>query len=139
MDKGREVNPGHPGLAAKRNAAPTTVDEYLAGVPEPARSTLNKIRAAIRSAVPPEATEAISYRIPTFKYKGSLVAFAAFSHHCSLFPMSYAVIAMFKDQFKHCEISKGTIRFPVDRPPSATLVKKLVKARIAEKQRKKQS
>jgi len=66
------------------------VDEYLAGVPEPARSTLNRVRAAIRSAVPAETTEVISYRIPTFKYKGSLMAFAAFLKHCSLFPMSVA-------------------------------------------------
>jgi len=55
-----------------------TVDEYLAGVPEPARSTLNRVRAAIRPAVPPEATEAISYRIPTFRYKGPLLGFGIF-------------------------------------------------------------
>src|SRR5271169_960817 len=67
---------------------PKDIDEYLAGVPEPARTTLNKVRAVIRAAVPPEATEAISYRMPTFKYKGSLVAFAAFKNHCSFFPMS---------------------------------------------------
>jgi uncharacterized protein YdhG (YjbR/CyaY superfamily) len=64
--------------APKRNVAPKNVDEYLAGVPEPARSTLNNVRAAIRSAVPPEATQAISYRIPTLKYKGLLMGFAAF-------------------------------------------------------------
>ena len=58
--------------AAKHNGAPKNVDEYLAGVPEPARSTLNEIRAAIWSVVPPEATEIISYRIPAFKYKGVL-------------------------------------------------------------------
>jgi uncharacterized protein YdhG (YjbR/CyaY superfamily) len=61
------------------------VDEYLAGIPEPARSTLNTLRAVIWSAVPPDATEAISYRIPTFKYKGPLLAFAAFPNHCSFF------------------------------------------------------
>ena len=75
-----------------RGNPPKSVDEYLARVPEPARGTLNKVRAAIRSAVPSEATEAISYRIPTFKYKGPLVGFAAFSNHCSLFPMSVAVM-----------------------------------------------
>jgi uncharacterized protein YdhG (YjbR/CyaY superfamily) len=113
------------------------VDEYLAGVPEPARGTLNKVRAAIRSAAPPEATEAISYRIPTVKYKGSLVAFAAFSNHCSLFPMSLAVMDAFKNELKGFYTSKGTIRFPVDKPLPAALVKKLVKARLAEKERKK--
>jgi uncharacterized protein YdhG (YjbR/CyaY superfamily) len=97
---------------------------------------LQKIRTSIRSAVPPEATEAISYRIPTFKYKGSLVAFAAFSHHCSFFPMSYAVIGAFKNELKAFEVSKGTIRFPVDKPLPAALVKKMVKARIAENERK---
>jgi uncharacterized protein YdhG (YjbR/CyaY superfamily) len=122
----------------KANAIPKNVDEYLAGIPEPARSTLKKLRATIRSAVPSEATEAISYRIPTIKYKGSLLAFAAFSKHCSLFPMSYATIAALKNELKRFEVSKGTIRFPVDKPLPATLVKKLVKARIAEKERKKQ-
>jgi uncharacterized protein YdhG (YjbR/CyaY superfamily) len=121
----------------KANATPKSVDEYLAGVPEPARSTLNKIRSTIRSAVPSEATEAISYGIPTIKYKGSLLAFAAFSKHCSLFPMSYAVMAALENELKRFEVSKGTIRFPVDKPLPTTLVKKLVKARIAEKERKK--
>ena len=121
----------------KANAIPKNVDEYLAGIPEPARSTLKKLRATIRSAVPSEATEAISYRIPTIKYKGSLLAFAAFSKHCSLFPMSYATIAALENELKRFEVSKGTIRFPVDKPLPATLVKKLVKARIAEKERKK--
>src|SRR6202158_5454424 len=91
----KKANPGARGSAAKRNVAPKNTDEYLAGVPEPARSTLNKVRAAIRSAVPPEATEAISYRMPTFRYKGALLAFAAFSKHCSMFPMSLAVMEAF--------------------------------------------
>lgn len=116
---------------------PKDVDEYLARVPEPARTTLNKVRASIRSIVPAEATEAISYGIPTVKYKGSLLAYAAFSNHCSLFPMSKAVIETFKDELKGFTKSKGTIRFPVDKPLSATLLKKMVKARIAEKDRKK--
>jgi uncharacterized protein YdhG (YjbR/CyaY superfamily) len=121
----------------KMDAIPKTVDDYLAGVPEPARGTLNKIRSTIRSVVPPETTEAISYQIPTFKYKGSLVAFAAFSNHCSLFPMNSSLIVAFKDELKGYETSKGTIRFPVDKPLPATLVKKLVKARIAENEHKK--
>ena len=133
----KKTNSSDLGSAAKGNAAPRNVDEYLAGVPEPARSTLNKVRAAIRSAVPKEATEAISYGMPTFKYKGSLVAFAAFKNHCSLFPMSGAVIEAFKNELKDFHTSKGTLRFPVDKPLSAALVKKLVKARIAEKERKK--
>ena len=128
---------GDRGPAAKGNVAPQNVDEYLAGVPEPARSTLNRVRAAIRSALPPEATEAISYRMPMFKYKGLLLGFAAFSNHCSLFPGS-SVIEAFKHELKGFHTSKGTIRFPVDKPLPAALVKKLVKARIAEKEHKKQ-
>lgn len=118
-------------------AAPKDVDEYLARVPEPARSTLNRVRAAIRSAVPPETTEAISYRMPTFRYKGPLLGFAAFPNHCGLYPMSPAVIEAFKNKLKNFPTSKGAIRFPVDKPLPAALVKKLVKARIAENERKK--
>jgi uncharacterized protein YdhG (YjbR/CyaY superfamily) len=116
---------------------PKDIDEYLAGVPEPARGTLNKVRAAIRAAVPPEATEAITYRMPTFKYKGSLVAFAAFKNHCSLFPMSMAVIAAFKDELKGFHTSKGTIHFPLDKPLPAALLKKMVKARVAQNEERK--
>ena len=109
-----------------------SVDEYLARVPQPARGTLNKVRAAIRSVVPEEATEAISYGIPTFKYKGSLVAFGAFTKHCSLFPMSKAVVKKFHKELKNFPTSKGTIQFPQDKPLSATLLKKIVKARVKE-------
>ena len=122
------------GSAAKPKADPKNVDEYLAGVPEPARSTLEKVRAVIRSVVPPEATEVISYRIPMFKYKGMLVGFAAFSSHCSLFPG--ALPEAFKDELKQYRTAKGTIQFPVDKPLPAALIKKLVKARIAENERK---
>jgi uncharacterized protein YdhG (YjbR/CyaY superfamily) len=86
--------------------------------------------------VPPQATEAISYGIPMFKYQGLLVGFAAFSKHCSLFPTSMAVMKAFKNELKGYQTSKGTIRFPVDKPLPAALVKKLVKARLAEKERK---
>jgi uncharacterized protein YdhG (YjbR/CyaY superfamily) len=116
--------------------APKTVDEYLATVPEPARSTLIKTHATIRSAVPPEATEAISYGMPMFFYKGMLVGFAAFSNHCSLFPGA-APIAALKHELKSFRTSKGAIQFPMDKPLPATLVKKLVKARIAENEKKK--
>ena len=96
------------------SAAPRNVDEYFAGVPEPARSTLYQMRAAIRSAVPPDATESISYRIPAFQYNGPLLWYAAFSDHCSLFPTA-AVIAAFKKELKGFTTSKGTVQFPVDK------------------------
>lgn len=125
------------GSTPKDTTVAHDVEAYLAAVPEPARSTLNKIRAMIRSAAPAEATEAISYGVPTFKYKGGLLAYGAFSNHCSLFPMSARVVESFKDELKDFQTSKGTIRFPMDKPLSAALVKKLVKARIAENELKK--
>lgn len=122
----------------KENAVAKDIDEYLAAVPEPARTTLSKIRAAVRSVVPKEAIEAIGYGMPMFRYKGGLVAFGAFSKHCSFFPMSKAVMATFGDELKGYHMSKGTIQFPLDKPLPAGLVKEMVKARIAEKERKKQ-
>ena len=130
----KAIRDGRPSTA-KGTAVPKTVDEYLAAVPEPARSTLEKVRAVIRSVVPPEAVEVISYRIPMFKYKGMLVGFAAFSNHCSLFPG--ALPEAFRDELKGYPTSKGTIQFPVDKPLPATLVKKLVKARIAQNENRK--
>jgi uncharacterized protein YdhG (YjbR/CyaY superfamily) len=132
----KKVKSANRGSAAKGNGGPKTVDEYLAGVPEPARSTLNKIRAAIRSAVPPEASETISYRIPAFKYKGVLLWFAAFRNHCSFFPTA-SVIDAFKNELKGYSISKGTIQFPTDKPLPAALVKKMVKLRVAQNEGKK--
>jgi uncharacterized protein YdhG (YjbR/CyaY superfamily) len=126
------------GPAMKRNVVPKTVDEYLADVREPARSTLKRIRAVIRSAAPPEAMEVISYRIPMFKYRGMLMGFAAFANHCSLFPGSLSAMKALKNELEHFETSKGTIRFPVDKAPSAALIKKLLKVRLAENERKKQ-
>jgi uncharacterized protein YdhG (YjbR/CyaY superfamily) len=132
----KKMNSGNRSSAAKGDGAPKNIDEYLAGVPEPARSTLNKIRAAIRSAVPPEATETISYRMPAFKYKGVLVWFAAFSNHCSLFPTA-SVVEAFKNELKGFSTSKGTIHFPTDKPLPTALVRKLVKARVAQNESKK--
>jgi uncharacterized protein YdhG (YjbR/CyaY superfamily) len=122
--------------AAKPQATPKTVHEYIARVPEPARTTLNKLRAVIRSVAPPEATEGISYGIPTFKYKGMLASFAAFSNHCSLFPGAGPTIE-FKNDLKDFQISKGTIRFAPNKPLPAALIKKLLKSRVAENKRKK--
>ena len=120
----------------KATKVPKTVDEYLERVPEPARTTLKKIRSVIRSVAPPEATEGISYGMPTFKYKGMLASFAAFSDHCSLFPGAGPTIE-FKDELKNFQTSKGTIRFAPNKPLPATLLKRLMKARIAENERKK--
>ena len=121
---------------AKSSGGPRNFDEYAAGVEELARSHLNKIRATIRSAVPAEATEIISYRMPAFKYKGVLVWFAAFSNHCSLFPTA-SVMEEFRTELKGFSTSKGTVQFPLDKPLPTTLIKKIVKERVAKVESKK--
>ncbi len=96
------------------------------------------MRAAIGSALPREATETISYRIPAFKLKKIVVWFAAFQNHCSLFPTA-AVIEQFKDELEVYTISKGTIQFPVDKPLPSALIKKLVKVRLEQSEGKRRS
>ena len=132
----KKAKSGKSRSTVKASVAPKDVDEYLAGVPEPARSTLNKMRATIRSAVPAEATEVISYRMPAFRHNGVLVWFAAFSDHCSLFPTA-AIIEKFKNELKPFSTSKGTIQFPTNKPLPTALIKKLVKARVAQNESKK--
>jgi len=134
----KRVKTGKRRSAAKGKRGPMNVDDYLVGVPEAARSGFDKLRAAIRSAVPAEATETISYGIPAIKYNGILVWFAAFSNHCSLFPKA-AVIEAFKNELKDFTTSKGTIQFPIDKPLPTGLIKKLVKARVAQSESKKRS
>ena len=121
----------------KANSDAGDVEAYLAKVPEPARTTLEKLRATIRSAAPPETTEKLSYGIPAFHYKGGLVAYAAFKKHCSFFPMQASLIDEMKDELNAYRTAKGTLQFPKDKPLPATLVKKMVKARIAENEGKK--
>jgi uncharacterized protein YdhG (YjbR/CyaY superfamily) len=135
----KKKNPGSHDSQAGPSSGAKTVDEYLAAVPEPARTTLKKVRSVIRSVVPPEATEGISYQIPVFKYKGMLFGFAAFKDHCSLFPMNASLIVKYKNELKKFPTAKGTIRFPFDKPFPASLLRKLVKARVAENELKKKS
>jgi len=131
----KKVGSGPP---AKMNeiASPKTVDDYLAGVGEPALSMLVKMRAAIRSALPPEATETISYRMPAFKHKQVLVWIGAFKSHCSLFPTA-RVIESFSDELKGFTISKGSVHFPLDKPLPIALIKKIVKVRLEQSGKKK--
>jgi uncharacterized protein YdhG (YjbR/CyaY superfamily) len=116
---------------AKRKRVFATVDEYLSRVPPTAREALSKIRAAIRSVVPAEAVEVVSYNIPAFKHKKVLVWYAAFSDHCSLFPTA-SVIEAFQGDLAGFSTSKGTVHFPLDKPMPTALIKKLVKARVSE-------
>jgi uncharacterized protein YdhG (YjbR/CyaY superfamily) len=120
----------------KSRGAAENFDEYLAAVPAAARGNLKKMRAAIRTAVPREATEIISYGIPAFRNKVVLVWFAAFSDHYSLFPTA-AVIEEFKTELKDYSTSKGTVHFPAGKPVPVVLVRKLVKARVARAESKK--
>ena len=113
-------------------SGPEEVDAYLAEVPAEARAALERLRETIRKAAP-NATEGFSYGIPAFKLHGKpLVAYAALKNHCSFFPMSPALIEAHKKELGPYELSKGTVRFQASKPLPATLVKKLVKARIAE-------
>ncbi len=119
-------------MTTQSSPAARDVDAYLAALPDEPRAALELLRRAIRAAAP-DAIEVISYRMPTFKLRGrSLVAFAAFKRHCSLFPMSLAVVEAFKDDLSAYEAEKGTIRFTAGRPLPEALVRKLVEARIAE-------
>lgn len=132
----RKTAPGLRANSAQRKSAPKTVDEYLVSVPEPARSTLKEIRATIRSLVPKETEEVISYGIPAFKFKKVIIWYAAFSDHCSLFPTA-SVIDMFKDELASYRISKGTIHFAVNKALPSALVRKMVKVRLAQIEGKK--
>jgi uncharacterized protein YdhG (YjbR/CyaY superfamily) len=118
----------------KKNVPAQTVDDYLAALPDDARATLEKLRKVIKAAAP-KATEVISYQMPMYKHHGMLVGFAAFKDHCSFFPGANPV-ATHKDELKAYETSKGTIRFPIGKPLPAALVKKLVKTRIAENEKR---
>jgi uncharacterized protein YdhG (YjbR/CyaY superfamily) len=113
-------------------AGPTDVEDYLAALPEDQGAALEKLRKTIRAAAP-EATEMISYQMPTFKDHGRvLVYYAAFKDHCSLFPASEAVMKALGEELKPYFAGKGTLRFTPDKPIPAALVKKIVKARIEE-------
>ncbi len=110
---------------------PETIDEYLAPLSIEKKAALETLRRAIKSAAP-KAEECISYDIPAFRLDGRLlVAFAAAVRHCAFYPGAFPVKAH-KDELKAYNTDKGTIRFPADSPLPATLVRKLVKTRIAE-------
>lgn len=110
---------------------PATVEDYLARVPEPARSALKRMRAAIRSAAPADALEVISYRIPAFKSRAVLVWYGAFADHVSLFPTA-GIIEQFKDALKDFTTRKGTIQFPTTGPLPIPLIRAMVTARVAQ-------
>jgi uncharacterized protein YdhG (YjbR/CyaY superfamily) len=107
------------------------VEDFLRAVPPDARAALEKIRETIRKAAP-DATERIGYGIPMFYYEGPLVGFGATKNHCAFYVMSPALMEANRDELQRYDTAKGTIRFTPGNPLPATLVRKLVKARIAE-------
>ncbi len=110
---------------------PKTIDEYLATLSDDKRAALEKLRKTIK-AVAPKAEECISYQLPAFRQDGVLVAFGATASHCALYPMSSSTVEAYKDELRDYDTSKGTIRFQADKPLPVALVRKVVKARIAE-------
>lgn len=113
------------------SAKPQTIDEYLAPLSNEKRAALEKLRRAIKSAAP-KAEECISYHLPSFRLGGRmLVSFGAWANHCAFYPGAHPVEAH-KDELKAYETSKGAIRFKADSPLPATLVRNLVRTRIAE-------
>ncbi len=113
-------------------AKPKTIDDILATVADDQRAALEKLRKTIKAAAP-KAEECISYGLAAFRLDGKpLVAFGATKGHCAFYLMSGSMVAAFENDLKDYDTSKGTVRFPADEPLPATLVRKLVKARIAE-------
>jgi uncharacterized protein YdhG (YjbR/CyaY superfamily) len=112
-----------------------TIDEYIATFPKNVQTILQELRQVIRDCSP-EAKEAISYQIPTFKLNGNLVHFAAYKNHIGFYPTSSGIEA-FKEKLGKYEISKGTVRFPINEPIPFELIKEMVRFRVKENLSKK--
>ena len=107
-----------------------TIEEYIATFPKNAQDILKQVRQAIRESAP-NAKETISYQMPTFKLKGNLVHFAAWKNHIGFYPTPSGIIA-FKEEFSQYEVSKGTVKFPMDKPIPFDLTKRVVGFRVQE-------
>ena len=107
------------------------MDEYLTNVPKEARAVFEKLRATVKSVVPKEAEEVISYGVPAFRMKKVVVCYAAFTDHVSLFPTP-GIIVEFQSELKGYTTSKGTVQFPLDKALPLALIKKMVKARVEQ-------
>lgn len=110
--------------------SPQTIDEYMADFPADVQAILQRLRDLVHE-VAPDATEKISYGIPTFVLGVNLVHFAAYKHHIGFYPSSSG-IAHFENELKDYEISKGTVRFPLDKPIPYDLVRRITEFRAAE-------
>ena len=112
-------------------AKPKTHDEYLAALSDDKRTALEQLRRTIKAAAP-KAQECISYQLAAFRQDGMLVAYGATGNHCAFYLMSGSTLDGLQSELKNYDTSKGTIRFQADKPLPVTLVRKLVKARVAE-------
>jgi uncharacterized protein YdhG (YjbR/CyaY superfamily) len=112
-----------------------TIDEYIEGLPKAVQRNLSELRSTIRKAAP-DATEKISYRMPTFYYNGNLVHFAAYERHIGFYPTPSGIVE-FQDELKKYHTSKGAIQFPIDEPVPLELVTRIVKFRVAENAKRK--
>jgi uncharacterized protein YdhG (YjbR/CyaY superfamily) len=114
-----------------------TIDEYIAGFPEEIQAKLQEIRKVIREAAP-QASEKISYQMPTFFLNGNLVHFAAFKNHIGFYPAPTGLSA-FEEEISHYQHSKGAVQFPLDKPIPFDLVRRIVTYRIGENEKKAQT
>ena len=114
-----------PGAKFKR------VEEYLSALPADIRSKMEDLRSVIKQAAP-EATEVISYNMPAFRFHGILLYYAAHTEHIGFYPANTHVIEQFRDDLKGYQTSKGTIKFPMDKPIPVSLVKRIVKFRVKQ-------
>jgi uncharacterized protein YdhG (YjbR/CyaY superfamily) len=120
------------GTTGKRRGTPENFADYRKATHKRSRADLTQLREVILSAVPAEAIETISYRIPAFRYRNRvLLWFAAFSDHCSLFP-SASIIEQFRKELAGYLTSKGTIHFPLEKPLPVSLIRKITKARVRQ-------
>jgi uncharacterized protein YdhG (YjbR/CyaY superfamily) len=117
-----------------KNKIPRSIDEYIALFSEDIQTKLQDMRAAIRAAAP-EATEKISYQMPTFALKGNLVHFAAWKKHIGFYPTPSGTQA-FEHELSIYESAKGSIKFPIEEPLPLELISKIVKFRVTENLRK---
>ena len=115
-----------------------TIDQYLAGLSDEKRAALQRLRKTIKAAAP-KAEECISYQLPAFRQDGMLVGFGATANHCAFYLMSGSTVEAHKDELEKYDTSKGTIRFQADKPLPVALVRRLVKARIEENERRRDS
>ena len=113
---------------------PKNIDEYISGFPQEIRLLLEEIRLAIRNAAP-EATEAMSYQMPTFRLKGNLIHFAAFKNHIGLYPAPTGIEA-FRKELSVYKGGKGSVQFPITDPLPLDLITRIVRFRVEENRKK---